>query len=127
MMSIVQSNKEAVLEQLRLGRIDGARTGERNFVETIIKKMLETGILDELSHVVKDKRTTGPFLADESELIPLKLLFTLAITAKMKVKTGMTDIPVSLTQFERSTRTPGFNGALFTWLGIPQSSFHTKT
>ncbi|GHT62371.1 hypothetical protein FACS1894109_21210 [Spirochaetia bacterium] len=100
MMSIVQSNKEAVLEQLKLGRIDGAQIGERNFVETIIKKMLEMGILDELSHVVKDKRTTGPFLADETGLIPMKLLFTLAITAKMKVKTSMTDIPVAIDDAE---------------------------
>ena len=62
MMSIVQENKAAVLEKIRLGRIDGAQISERNFVETIILKMLETGILDELSLIVKDKRTMGPFL-----------------------------------------------------------------
>ena len=93
MLSIVQSNKDAVLEKIRLGRIDGAQIGGRNFVETIIKKMLGMGILDCLDHAVKDKRKPGPFLEDESGLIPLKLLFTLAITAKMKVKTSMTDIP----------------------------------
>ncbi|GMO60697.1 MAG: hypothetical protein Ta2G_20500 [Termitinemataceae bacterium] len=38
MMQIVQANKEAVLEKIKLGRIDGARLGEPNFVETIIKK-----------------------------------------------------------------------------------------
>ena len=100
MMSIVQENKEAVLERIRVGRIEGARISERNFVETIIKKMLEMGILDELSHVVKDKRTAGPFLADKSELILLKLLFTLAITAKMKVKMSMTDIPAAIEDAE---------------------------
>ena len=62
MLSIVQSNKEAVLEKIRLG----PQIGGRNFVETIIKKMLERGILDELSPVVKDKRTAGPFLEAES-------------------------------------------------------------
>ena len=100
MLSIVQSNKEAVLEKIRLGRIDDAQIGGRNFVETIIKKMLGMGILDELDHVVKDKRKPGPFLADESGLIPLKLLFTLAITAKMKVKTSMTDIPRAIEDAE---------------------------
>ncbi|GHU13107.1 hypothetical protein FACS1894161_2710 [Spirochaetia bacterium] len=66
------------------------------------------GILDELSHVVKDKRTTGPFLEDESELIPLILLWTLAITAKMKVKTSMTDIPSAIEDAELLSRL-GYN------------------
>ncbi|GHU12912.1 hypothetical protein FACS1894161_2120 [Spirochaetia bacterium] len=108
MMSIVQENKAAVLEKIRRGRIDGARISERNFVETIIKKMLEMGILDELSHVVKDTRTTGPFLEDESELIPLTLRWTLAITAKMKVKTSMTDIPSAREDAELLSRL-GYN------------------
>ena len=43
MMSIAQENKEAVLERIRAGRIDGARLSERDYVETIIKTMLEKG------------------------------------------------------------------------------------
>jgi hypothetical protein len=100
MMMIVQANKEAVLEKIKLGRIEDARISERNFVETIIKKMLEMDVLDELSHLVKEKRKVSPFLEDESSLIPLKLLFTLAITAKMKVKTSMTDMPLAIEDAE---------------------------
>ncbi|MHC6204274.1 hypothetical protein ACYULU_13930 [Breznakiellaceae bacterium SP9] len=40
MMKIVQANKEAVLEKILAGRIDDARISEPNFIETIIKKML---------------------------------------------------------------------------------------
>ena len=108
MISIVQENKAAVLEKIRLGRIDGARISERNFVETIILKMLEMGIVDELSHAVKGKRKAGPFLENESGIIPLSLLFTLAITAKMKVKTSMTDIPSAVEDAELLSRL-GYN------------------
>ncbi|MDR0759024.1 MAG: hypothetical protein LBF74_02810 [Treponema sp.] len=96
MMRIVQADKEAVLEKLKSGRIDDARISGQNFVETIIKKMNGRGILDELGSVVKDKRKIGLFMESENELIPLKLLFTLAISAKMKVKTSMTDIPYAI-------------------------------
>ncbi|GMO26284.1 MAG: hypothetical protein Ta2F_01800 [Termitinemataceae bacterium] len=48
MMQIAQTNKEAFLEKIKLGRID-ARLGKPNFVETILKKALHH-ILDILSH-----------------------------------------------------------------------------
>ncbi|GMO29138.1 MAG: hypothetical protein Ta2B_10110 [Termitinemataceae bacterium] len=48
--------------------------------------MQRIGILDELEHIVKEKRKTNPFLKVPSDLIPRKLLFTLGIVAKMKAK-----------------------------------------
>jgi hypothetical protein len=55
--------------------------------------MLEIGIVDELEHLVEDKR-------QGETSIPLKLLLTLAITAKMKVKTILTDMPFAIEDTE---------------------------
>jgi hypothetical protein len=98
MMQIVQANKAAVLEEIKRGRIGDLRQSERNFAETIIKKMLKMGIVDELEHIVKEKRKVGPFLESENEFIPQKLLFLLAITAKMKIS-----IDVASPQARRNT------------------------
>jgi hypothetical protein len=89
MMRISEENKVAVLEKIKQGRVDGATTSGENLVETIMKKMLEMGILGEFRHIVPDKRALNAS-------IPLPVLWTLAITAKMKVKTSMSDIPYAL-------------------------------
>jgi hypothetical protein len=88
MMKIHKAGQEEILEKIREGRIDGAAISTENFVDTIIKKMKGLGVIDELKHIVTDKR------ADNAR-IPLELLWALGITAKMKVKTGMTDIPIA--------------------------------
>ncbi|GMO43895.1 MAG: hypothetical protein Ta2B_24570 [Termitinemataceae bacterium] len=62
--------------------------------------MQRIGILDELEHVVKEKRKTNPFLKVASDLIPRKLLFKLGIVAKMKLKTSMTDMPYAIEDAE---------------------------
>jgi hypothetical protein len=88
MMKIHQAGQEGILKKIREGRIDGAAVSVENFIDTIIKKMKELGVIDELKHIVTDKR------ADNAR-IPLELLWALGITAKMKVKTGMTDILIA--------------------------------
>ena len=89
MMQITEENKAAVLEKLKQGRVDDAMISGENFVETIMKKMLEMGIIGEFGHIVPDKRASNAS-------IPLHLLWTPAITAKMKVKTSMSDIPYAI-------------------------------
>ncbi|MDR0656854.1 MAG: hypothetical protein LBG22_11110 [Treponema sp.] len=89
MMRITEENKAAVLEKIKEGRVDGATISGENLIETIIKKILEWGILGELGHIVSDKRASNAS-------IPLPVLWTLAITAKMKVKTSMSDIPYAI-------------------------------
>jgi hypothetical protein len=86
MLNILQANKAEVLEKIRQGRISGAVTSEDTFVETIIKKMLSMGMIDALESIVTDTRAVNA-------TIPIQLLWALAVTAKMKVKTSMTDIP----------------------------------
>ncbi|MHC6204204.1 hypothetical protein ACYULU_13560, partial [Breznakiellaceae bacterium SP9] len=108
MMKIVQANKEAVLEKILAGRIDDARISEPNFIETIIKKMLNMGILDGLKSFLKDKRVPNPFTKSPKELIPLELLLVLALTAKMKIKTSMSDIPYAIEDAELLAQL-GFN------------------
>jgi hypothetical protein len=89
MMRLTQANKAAVLEKLKQGRIDGAGMCGENFVETIVKKMLEMGITEGFGQLVRDKRAANA-------RIPMSLLWTLAITAKMKVRTSMSDIPYAI-------------------------------
>jgi hypothetical protein len=85
MLRINKANQEAIREKIREGRIEGAALGREHFVDTIIKKMKEWGVM----HVVADKR------ADNAH-IPLELVWALGIDAKMKVKTSMTDIPYAI-------------------------------
>jgi hypothetical protein len=89
MLRIHKTDQEAIREKIREGRIEGAALGRENFVDTIIKKMKALGVIDDLKHVVADKR------ADNAR-IPLELIWALGIDAKMKVKTSMTDIPYAI-------------------------------
>jgi hypothetical protein len=93
MLKIVAANKAEVLAKIVQGRISGALTSAENFVETIMKKMQAMGILEALEHIVTDTRACNA-------TIPMRLLWTLAITAKMKVKTSMTDIPCAIEDAE---------------------------
>jgi hypothetical protein len=89
MLRISKANQEEIREKIREGRIEGAALGRENFVDTIIKKMKELGVIDDLKHVVADKR------ADNAH-IPLELIWAAGIDAKMKVKSSMTDIPYAI-------------------------------
>jgi hypothetical protein len=89
MLRINKADQEVIREKIREGRIEGAALGRENFVDIIIKKMKELGVIEDLKHVVADKR------ADNAH-IPLELLWALGIDAKMKVKTSMSDIPYAI-------------------------------
>jgi hypothetical protein len=89
MLRINKADQQAIREKIQEGRIEGAVLGRENFVDTIIKNMKERGVIDDLKHVVPDKR------ADNAQ-IPLELIWALGIDAKMKVKTSMTDIPYAI-------------------------------
>jgi hypothetical protein len=89
MLRINKADQEAIREKIQEGRIEGAALGRENFVDTIIKNMKERGVIDDLKHVVPDKRV-------DNARIPLELIWALGIDAKMKVKTSMTDIPYAI-------------------------------
>jgi len=93
MMQIAQDSKEKVLEAIHEGRIDAADISRPNFIDSIVLKMYELGVIDDLDMLVKDKRKPNT-------VIPLKFIWTLAIAAKMKVHTSLTDIPFGITDGE---------------------------
>jgi hypothetical protein len=55
--------------------------------------MQDLGVLDDLTHIVKDKRKPNA-------VIPLNLVWVLAIAAKMKIHTSLTDIPYAIMDAE---------------------------
>jgi len=93
MIQISQESKEKVLEAIKQGRIDAAAISQPNFIERIIQKMHEIGVVGELCHLIEDKRKPNA-------VIPIKFIWVLAITAKMKIHTSLTDIPYAIMDAE---------------------------
>jgi len=89
MLNISQESKEKVLAGLKQGRIDAAAISQPNFIDEIILKMKGLGVTDTFNHIIADKRKPNA-------VIPLDLIWTLAIAAKMKVHTSLTDIPYAI-------------------------------
>jgi len=89
MIQITQESKEKVLEAIRQGRIDAADISQPNFIDGIILKMETLGVVDLLRHIIEDKRKPNA-------VIPLEIIWVLAIAAKMKIHTSMTDIPYAI-------------------------------
>jgi len=93
MIQISTKNKERVLEAIRKGTIDVADVSFPNLIDAIILKMKQEGILELLGKAFSDKRS-------DNKNIPFHLILTLAITAKMKIKTSLTDVPFAITNAE---------------------------
>jgi len=93
MLQIVQESKEKVLAAVRQGRIDAADISQPNFIDGIILKMKEIGVVGELCHIIADKR-------QPNAVIPLNFIWVLAIAAKMKIHTSLTDIPYAVMDSE---------------------------
>ncbi len=93
MIQISTKDKERVLEAIRKGTIDAADVSYTNIIDAIILKMKQEGILELLEKAFSDKRS-------DNKNIPFHLIMTLAITAKMKIKTSLTDVPFAITNAE---------------------------
>lgn len=89
-MIISTQDKNRVLEDIKKGMIDAADVSFPNLIDEIILKMKKEGILQLIGNSFADKRS-------QNLNIPLHILLTLAITAKMKLKTSLTDIPFAIT------------------------------
>jgi len=81
------------LASVKQGRIDAADISQPNFIDGIILKMKELGVVDELRHIIKDKRQSNA-------VIPLEFIWILAIASKMKIHTSLTDIPYAIMDAE---------------------------
>ena len=90
MIQISRKDKEKVLEAIRKGTIDAADIGFPNLIDAMILKMKQEGILELMEMAFSDKRS-------ENLNIPFHLILTLAVTAKLKIKTSLTDVPYAIT------------------------------
>jgi hypothetical protein len=93
MLQLCKKDKEKVLEAIKAGAIDAADVSFPNLIDTIVLKMKNVGLISKLSESFKDKRKNN-------KNIPFDVLIALAITAKMKLKTSLTDTAFAVTDSE---------------------------
>ena len=90
MVQISKKDKKKVLEAIHSGEIDTAGLAMPALAGSIMLSMKQQGFLEPLNDVFKDKRS-------DNMHIPSYILLTLAITAKLKQKTSLTDVPFAIT------------------------------
>ena len=93
MIQICQKDKEKVFEAIRIGKIDAAEMSLPNLIDDIILTMKKRGLTDLLAQALPDKRR-------DNSHIPFGILLCLAIAAKLKCKTSLTDVPFAVTEAE---------------------------
>lgn len=93
MLQLSKNDKNKVLDSIKSGKIDAADVTFSNLIDTILLKMKNIGLISKIAESFKDKRK-------ENKHIPFDILITLAITAKMKLKTSLTDVAFAVTDGE---------------------------
>ena len=93
MIQLSKQDKEHVLNSIKNGHIDAADLALPNLVDSIILLMNKMDITKNFSQFIEDKR------ADNMK-IPFDILLLLAVAAKLKQKTSLTDIPYAVTDSE---------------------------
>lgn len=93
MIQICQKEKEKVYDAIRSGSIDAAQLSFPNLMDDIVLAMKRHGLLTPLADALEDKRK-------DNRHIPLDILLTLSMTAKLKRKTSLTDVPFAVTDAE---------------------------
>lgn len=93
MLQICHEDKEKVLAAIRSGHIDAADLSFPCLIDTIVLTMKRHGLLAGLSYILDDKRR-------DNLHIPFDILLALAVTAKLKLKTSLTDVPFAVSDAE---------------------------
>lgn len=93
MLQICHEDREKVLAAIRSGHIDAADLSFPCLIDTIVLTMKRHGLLAGLSYTLDDKRR-------DNLHIPFDILLALAITAKLKLKTSLTDVPFAVSDAE---------------------------
>lgn len=88
MIQICKKDKEKVFEAIRTGQIDAAELSFPNLIDDIVLTMKYQGLTDLLPLALSDKRR-------DNKHILFDILLCLAVTAKLKRKTSLTDVPVN--------------------------------
>lgn len=90
MLTICRNDKNKIKEHINNKQLDSIELSSSNLVDDIILAMLQNGVLDCLNNGFIDHRKSN-------HTIPFKIIIALAIAAKMKIKTSLTDIPYAIT------------------------------
>lgn len=93
MIQICRKDKEKVYEAIRTGKIDAAEMSFPNLIDGILLTMKRHGLTGLLALALPDKRR-------DNSHIPFDILLCLAVAAKLKRKTSLTDVPFAVTQAE---------------------------
>lgn len=91
MIQICRKDKEKVYEAIRAGKIDTAEMSFPNLIDDILLIMKKQGLTDLLAQALTDKRR-------DNSHIPFHILLCLAVAAKLKCKTSLTDVPFAATE-----------------------------
>ena len=93
MIQICRKDKEKVYEAIRKGKIDAAEMSFPNLIDDIILTMKKHKLTEHLAQALPDKRR-------DNSHIPFDILLCLAVAAKLKRKTSLTDVPFAVTEAE---------------------------
>ena len=93
MIQICRKDKKKVYDAIRTGKIDAADMSFPNLIDDIILTMKKRGLIDSLAQTLPDKRR-------DNSHIPFHILLCLAVAAKLKCKTSLTDVPFAVTEAE---------------------------
>ena len=112
MLKICKQDKKKVKLRVKRKLLDAIVTSNSNLIDEIILAMSDEGILDCLSEGFPDKRNKNSF-------IPIHFIMALAVAAKMKARTSLTDIPYAIRD-HRALAKLGYNAvgvdSEFGWL-----------
>lgn len=93
MIQICRKDKEKVYEAICTGKIDAAEMSFPNLIDDILLTMKRRGLTAPLAQALTDKRR-------DNSHIPFDILLCLAVAAKLKRKTSLTDVPFAVTEAE---------------------------
>ena len=93
MLHLCRKDKEKVFGAIRSGKIDAVEISFPNLIDDIILTMKKRSLIDLLPKALPDKRR-------DNQHIPFGILLCLAVAAKLKRKTSLTDVPFAVTEAE---------------------------
>lgn len=101
MLKLVKNDKSKVKQQIQNKVLDGIVASNSNLIDDIILAMAHEHVLDCLQYGFPDKR-------NHNTTIPFNLIMALAVAAKMKTHTSLTDIPYAISD-HRTLSELGYN------------------
>lgn len=98
---MLKNDRHQMEKLIKSKQLDAIMSSSTDLVDDIILEMIHEGVIDCLDDSFFDKRR-------HNSLVPFKLIMTLAVAAKMKIHTSLTDIPYAI-QDHRVLAELGFN------------------